>query len=408
VTGVPLAKRQIMRLRVLFPTVVVLSCLAIVAGLHVEDAGAYLALAKAWEEAGEYDRAITNCRQAVAIAPDDWDARNTLAICLWKQGQVQDQKAAKAAADGNQKAADAYHLKAAALKNDAQAQWLHGTTPRPTATDITGSGRPYSEYSELDSAERKLKEALKRNPRSPRAHNNLGRVLLRRFWAHEAEAREIEQKAKTDPAVAAKVKQLKKEAKENLDAAIAQFEKAVELDPSFLEARLNLGEVYLYLNQIDKSEKDLDKSEYEYRAILKLDSISVKDQETINNFGQAWFSLARIALMRNKPDEAIEFLRQALIKNPQNQAAMNLLALQLLQQGDCREAEKVLWPLLAQQPKKQRLEFGKQFIHQLEVGGKTKDVLEICNFMAGPSPRARNRAFAMAKARCPWPKLRWE
>jgi Flp pilus assembly protein TadD len=97
-----------MRLRVLFPTVVVLGSLAIVAGIHVENAGAYLALAKAWEKAGEYDRAIADCRQAVAIAPDNWDARNALGVCLWKQGQVQERNAGKAAADGDQKAADAY------------------------------------------------------------------------------------------------------------------------------------------------------------------------------------------------------------------------------------------------------------------------------------------------------------
>ena len=81
-------------------------------------------------------------------------------------------------------------------------------------------------------------------PISPRPRNNLGRVLLRRSQQCEAEAREAEAKGKTDPAEAAKAKQLKDEAKTKLDAAIDQFEEAVELDPSLLEARLNLGEVY--------------------------------------------------------------------------------------------------------------------------------------------------------------------
>ena len=104
---------------------------------------------------------------------------------------------------------------------------------------------------------------MRLKPISPRPRNNLGRVLLRRSQQFEAEAREAEAKGKTDPAEAAKAKQLKDEAKTKLDAAIEQFEKAVELDPTLLEARLNLGEVYLTVN-------DLDKAESHYKAILKL------------------------------------------------------------------------------------------------------------------------------------------
>ena len=99
---------------------------------------------------------------------------------------------------------------------------------------------------------------MRLKPISPRPHNNLGRVLLRRSQQCEAEAREAEAKGKTDPAEAAKAKQLRDEAKTKLDAAIEQFEKAVELDPSLLEARLNLGEVYISpLNDLDKAEAHL-------------------------------------------------------------------------------------------------------------------------------------------------------
>ena len=44
------------------------------------------------------------------------------------------------------------------------------------------------------------------------------------------------------------------EAKAKLDAAIKEFDRAVELDPAMLEARLNLGEVYLSLNDPEKAE----------------------------------------------------------------------------------------------------------------------------------------------------------
>ena len=157
-----------------------------------------------------------------------------------------------------------------------------------------------------------------------------------------ATAREAEAKGKTDPAEAAKVKQLRNEAKAKLDAAIAEFEEAVELDPSLLEARLNLGEVYLStLGRIPTRPRR------HYREILKLESESVKDRETINNFSQAYFGLARVALARKNSDEAVEYLQQALELNPQNPAALQLLAVQRFERGEYREGEKCLWPLLA-------------------------------------------------------------
>ena len=133
------------------------------------------------------------------------------------------------------------------------------------ATQAEAEGRLKEAKEYLDKAEWHLTEAVKLKPISPRPRNNLGRVLLRRSQQCEAEAREAEAKGKTDPAEAAKAKQLKDEAKAKLNAAIEQFEEAVRLDPSLLEARLNLGEVYMSLN-------DLDKAEIHYREILKLRS----------------------------------------------------------------------------------------------------------------------------------------
>ncbi len=47
----------------------------------------------------------------------------------------------------------------------------------------------------------------------------------------------------------------KAEAKEKLDQAVFQFERSVELDPSLLEAQLNLGEVYTQLGKYDEAKK---------------------------------------------------------------------------------------------------------------------------------------------------------
>ena len=46
------------------------------------------------------------------------------------------------------------HQKSVALKDNAKAQWIHGITARPTATDIHSNlGYAYSEANDLDKAE---------------------------------------------------------------------------------------------------------------------------------------------------------------------------------------------------------------------------------------------------------------
>ncbi|MGO9114129.1 MAG: tetratricopeptide repeat protein [Thermoguttaceae bacterium] len=350
-------------------------------------------------------------RHALTITPDNWNMLNNLGVYLWKQAQEQDVKAAKAEAEGDLETAKAYRQKSVALKTDAKAQWNHGITSRPTATDIHSNlGYAYSEANDLDNAERHLTRAVELKPISPRPRNNLGRVLLRRSQECGAKAREAEAKSKTDPTEAAKAKQFRDEAKARLDAAIAQFEKAVELDPTLLEARLNLGEVYQSLNEIDKAEKnldkaesDLDKAEKHYLAIVNLRSESVKDRETINNFSQACFGLARVAVARQKPDEAIEHLQQALELNPQNVPAMQFLANQRFQRGEFREGERCLWPLLAALPAAQRRGVAEQFGGQFEAAGKHNEAVQAWSFMAwafatSPDPHILDPEAAMVLA----------
>ena len=53
-----------------------------------------------------------------------------------------------------------YHQKSVALKDDAKAQWIHGITARPTATDIHSNlGYAYSEAATQAENEGRLKDA---------------------------------------------------------------------------------------------------------------------------------------------------------------------------------------------------------------------------------------------------------
>jgi tetratricopeptide (TPR) repeat protein len=331
----------------------------------------------------DYDAAMAAFGEAIRLDPDNWSLFNDIAVCLWKQAENEDAEAAKAEAAGDMETAKARRQKSARLKDDAKAQWIHGVTVSPTATDIHRNlGYAYAEASsvaqaagdlkqaeqDIQQAELHLTEAVKLKPISSRPHYNLGRVLLRRSRQYDTDAREAEAKGDTEA-----TKKLKVEAQVKLDAGIAEFERAVALDPSFLEARLNLGEVYLSLN-------DPDKAEIQFRGIVERTSENVKDRETINNFSQAYFGLARVDLIRENPDNAIQHLQKAIELNPQNPAALQLLAAQRFERGEYREGEKSLWPLLAGMPAQQRRYVAEQFGVQFQSAGKEAQALRAWNF----------------------------
>ena len=204
--------------------------------------------------------------------------------------------------------------------------WLRAIAARPTAFDILSNlGYAYSEANDLEHAENYLKRAVELRPTQSRPHNNLGRVLLRRSTQSEAAARvadAMDRPEQRDVAV-----KMRAAAKKELDAAIEQFKKAVELDPSLFEPRLNLGEIYMQL-------KELDKAEAQYRAMLMFESQKAKTSDDKANFSQAYYGLARIAVARKQSDDAICDLKKAIELNPRSRRAMELLARQRYQRGD--------------------------------------------------------------------------
>ncbi len=309
----------------------------------------YLVRGLVWSDKGELDKALGDWEEALSLTPDDWKLLNNVGVGSWQKAQEQDRLAARAEAAGDLQAAKASRKTSTALKNKAREKWNRGIAIRPTATDILSNlGYADSEANDLGSAERHLTEAVRLQPGAARPHNNLGRVLLRRSKQSEADALAAEAKGKTDPAEAVRAGMLRDAAKAQRDAAVAEFEAAIALnDPALPEADMNLAEVYL-------TEHDLDKAETHFRAALKLQSDRVKDRDTINTFSNAHAGLAKVAVARDDRDEAVADLRKALELNPQNVAAMQLLATVRFQQGEYREGEKCLAGLLAMLPAAQR------------------------------------------------------
>ena len=344
--------------------------------LNPNCAKAYLTRGLLWSQLGDKKKAVANYNRVLAIAPDDWRAINDLGVSLWIQAEKQDMKAAVADAASDLATARSCREKSVALKHEARVRWNHGITVCPTAIDIHSNlGYAYSDANDLDSAEHHLTVAVVLKPDAPRPRNNLGRVLLRRSQQLEAEARAAEFKGKIDPAEAAKAKKLMDEAKTKRDAAIEQFEKAVELDPKLLEARLNLGGVHLSRNALDKAED-------QYREILKLQSEKVKDWDANANFSHAWFGLARVAVARKNRDEAARDLQQAIKLNPGDVSALQLLAVQRYERGEYREGEKCLLSWLRKLPAAERCQEAQQFGRQFEDAGKHEDAVRVWTFVA--------------------------
>ncbi len=286
--------------------------------------------------------------------------------------------------------AKACRKKSTALKDEAMAYWQRGVASNPKYVDIHSNlGYFYSERNDLEKAEFHLRKAVEIKGVSPRPHNNLGRVLLRESQVNEAAAREAEGKGKTDPADAAKAKQLGAQAKAKLDEAIAQFERAVELDPALVEARLNLGEVYTQLRRFDDAAT-------QYRKILDLDKPSVVNRGDLANFSQAYFGLARIALATDKPDEALAYLKRSTVRNPNNLVAGQFLAKLHYGRGEYAEGEKCLQSYLAKLPPAVRQRWAAQLIEELDDAGHHEAAAKAR--AAAKLPEANTREPAAPKA----------
>ncbi len=359
----------------------------------------------------------THLLHALDVEPDNWNMLNNHGVYLWKEAQKREAKRNELLTEGKTQEAQDYEKEVLYYKDAAKKSWIHGITSRPTATDIHSNlGYAYSEAASqtsdpaeskkfLDLAEHHLGEAVRLKDISPRPHNNLGRVLLRRSQQAELEASAAEAKGKTDPAEAAKVKPLRELAKLKLDQAIEQFERSVQLDPSLLEAHLNLGEVYTQLGANDKAMYD--KAAKHYASILAFYTPgSVVDRDALANFSQAYFGLGRIALAQGKYEEAVKAFKEAIAVNPNNMLAIDRLAQELFLHGDYRDGGQVLrlWlSKLPAPPAPARRQLAEQFGKRFEGSGKHEQAVRAWIAMAwifatSPEPQLRDPQAALGIA----------
>jgi Tfp pilus assembly protein PilF len=108
-----------------------------------------------------------------------------------------------------------------------------------------------------------------------------------------------------------------------LDEASKSYLKCLEINPQFTEARNNLGTVYQEMNLLDKAEN-------EFKTALK--------DLTYQNRELPYFNLARLYVLQNRLDEALDNVLKALQIQPRLAMGHNLRGLIFEKRNNLGEA----------------------------------------------------------------------
>ncbi len=156
---------------------------------------------------------------------------------------------------------------------------------------------------------------------------------------------------------------------ENHDRALAEFNEALDLTPTFTDARNNRGSVYLAIGEYRMAEVDyvgvLADSTYPHRSKvnynlgivhLKQGRLAAAEESfrrvvtSAEPVFDAYLRLAEIAQMRDQPEVAIDLLEEARIKFPERLEAAVELGRLLLSVGRTDEGRLQLKEVVAKAP----------------------------------------------------------
>jgi tetratricopeptide (TPR) repeat protein len=198
-------------------------------------------------------------------------------------------------------------------------------------------------------------DTVRKRPDNPRAHNSVGQVLLDQgdiAGAIEAFDRSIalETDARAITGRGNALKQLG-----NLEAALADYDRAIANDPQFHSAWFNRGVLLAEMGQIDQALADYTQAielrpespkPYHNRAALfsqmgRLDDALADYARAIElepGNADAWYSRGTLWARMNRPAEAIADLTRAIELDPESSRAHTNRAAVRQQQGDTEGA----------------------------------------------------------------------
>ena len=215
-----------------------------------------------------------------------------------------------------------------------------GPAEGSTAKDISRvdstykSGLAYLESGKYENAERCFRAALEINSKHAPSYVGLGHVYLKRdeLGLAEESFREALRKRKNYAPALNGLGLVFRNTEKMLDWAIRYFRSAYQADRSYIEAYLNLAEVYREIGDT----KELDT----YEKLVKVDS----------SHSDAWFQIGRIytfgtAGRYRNARKAEEAYRRQIEVNPQHYGAQTYLGQLLKESGRTDEALGMLKPV---------------------------------------------------------------
>lgn len=235
---------------------------------------------------GRLDDARAGCEQVLASEPDNAIALHWAAVIAYQQGAAPD--------------AVLGQIERAIALDDGEALYHNSR-----GALLYALGR------DLEAAE-SFHRSVQLNDKDGPVWNNLGNALLRLNRVEDAESC-YRQALNAAPGLISAINNLGVALKRRgqLDKALICFREAVLHKPDFLDAHFNFGELQYHLDMIAEAEG-------EFRRCIELNP----------DFQQAYASLAQCLHDQGKRDEALELLRQAQARFPDDQDVEFMLRLQ--------------------------------------------------------------------------------
>ena len=306
---------------------------------------------------GKKDKALAPLRDAVALNPDYLPAQVQLAEALLETGQW----------DKSEK------IYTQVLQRDSKSSLAHH-----------GLGRIHSARGELSAAAENYRQASQLFPGFAAAHYSLAMVyrdlgdtvkseeqlsLFQRFEGGKPTLEDPLMKSiadlKSGPSHHVR-EGVRLQSEQKLEQALAQFTRALELEPQSAEAHAGLLSTYLDQAQIhiELTKFELSKAEEHYRDALRIDP---DVYEIHYNYGV-------LLKLQGRQEEAIEAFERALQINPFHPDSHNNLGFLYAEQGRLTDAEKRFHSAIENNPNYRFAHFGLARI--LRSRGENREAIE--------------------------------
>lgn len=275
-------------------------------------------LAAALQTDGQIDEAIAEYQEAVRICPACVPAHSSLADALLSQGKTEEARDQYAEAVRYEPDSPTYHLNLGiALQklgrnSEAVAEFKEAIRLKPDYAKAHGSlGNSLVQMGETDDAIAEYREVLRIDPGDEIAKRNLEAVQSHRNSPN------MRAGAAPDSAQGHHLAGLALAKAGRMDEAVAEYEKALEIDPRSADIHCELGAAYAMMRRTDDAI-------LQFSQALKLNP----------NHVESHLNLASVLGSQGKLDEAISHFRSAERIKPENVTAHANLAIALYYKQD--------------------------------------------------------------------------